>query len=81
MEDPFIIQLNIAHYCAMLKLDMDAKKRSVIRRLLAEAEANLALANDLKKAAIAPDTGTRTTLQTRNQDQPTASCGADGDDA
>ena len=42
-EDPFIIKMNIAHYRAMLKLDMDDKKRSAVKRLLAEASANLVL--------------------------------------
>lgn len=40
-EDPFIIKMNIAHYQAMLKLDLDTKKRSIIERLLAEANADL----------------------------------------
>jgi hypothetical protein len=34
--------MNIAHYQAMLKLDIDNEKRSVVERLLAEAEAVLA---------------------------------------
>lgn len=45
-EDPFIIKMNIAHYKAMLKLDIDTKKRSVVERLLAEVMAG---ATDLKK--------------------------------
>ena len=44
MESPKIIQMNIAHYEALLELDMDDGKRSVIERLLAEARKNLALA-------------------------------------
>lgn len=39
-------KLNIAHYQAMLQLDIDEEKRSAIRRLLAEAEE--VLAADLK---------------------------------
>lgn len=42
-NDIFIIQRNIARYEAMLKLDMDAKKRSVVEGLLAEAKADLML--------------------------------------
>jgi hypothetical protein len=41
-EDPFTIQLNIDHYRAHLKLDMDEEKRSIIERLLAEARTDLA---------------------------------------
>ena len=43
-EDPFIIRMNIAHYQAMLRLDLDEPRRAAIERLLAEAEANLLLA-------------------------------------
>ena len=43
-EDPFIIRMNIAHYNAMLKLDMNDEKRSVIEGLLAEAKKDLVLA-------------------------------------
>ena len=43
-ENPLIIQMNIAHYQAMLKLDMDGAKRSVIEKLLAKAKEDLALA-------------------------------------
>jgi hypothetical protein len=39
----FIIQTNIARYEAMLTLDMDGKKRSVVEQLLAEARADLML--------------------------------------
>lgn len=49
-EDPFIIQINIAHYRAMLKLDMNDTKRSVIERLLAEAERNLRPADALEES-------------------------------
>jgi hypothetical protein len=42
-EDPTIIQMNIAHYRAMLKLDLDDAKRSIVERLLAEASYSLTL--------------------------------------
>lgn len=41
-DEQFIIKLNIAHYQAMLKLDIDDEKRSTVARLLAEAEEILA---------------------------------------
>lgn len=43
-ENPTIIRMNIAHYRALLKRDIDDEKRSTVERLLAEAEANLELA-------------------------------------
>jgi hypothetical protein len=50
-EDPIIIiiQMNIAHYGAMLKLGMGDEKRSFVERLLAEAKRDLALATVSKK--------------------------------
>ena len=48
MEDPAIIQMNIARYQAMLKRDIDVEERLVVQRLLADAEANLVLANDAR---------------------------------
>lgn len=48
-EDPIIIQMNIAHYGAMLKLRMGDENRSFVERLLAEAERDLALATASKK--------------------------------
>ncbi len=48
-KDPYIIQTNIAHFRAMLKLDMDHEKRRTIERLLAEAQGDLALERELKK--------------------------------
>lgn len=48
-EEPVIIEMNIAHYGALLALDLDNEKRSIVSRLLAEAEANLVLAVHLKK--------------------------------
>ena len=35
-DERFIIKLNIAHYQAMLKLNIDDDKRSTVERLLAE---------------------------------------------
>ena len=46
----FVIEMNIAHFQAMLKLDMDGAKRSVIERLLDEARLELVRTN--KKAKI-----------------------------
>jgi hypothetical protein len=43
------IEMNIAHYRAILKLHLDDRKRAVVARLLAEAQENLVLAN--KQAA------------------------------
>jgi hypothetical protein len=41
-DERYIIKLNIAHYQAMLKLDIDDEKRSAVEQLLAEAEEMLA---------------------------------------
>jgi hypothetical protein len=41
--------MNIAHYGAMLALDLDDNERSVVSRLLAEARENLVLATGLQK--------------------------------
>jgi hypothetical protein len=46
-NDPFsvfVMEMNVAHFQAMLKLDMDDAKRSVIEQLLDEAKSELALA-------------------------------------
>jgi hypothetical protein len=43
-EEPVILQMNISHYGAMLKLNLDDEKRSVVNRLLTEAKEHLALA-------------------------------------
>jgi hypothetical protein len=48
-EDPIIIRMNIAHYGAMLKLDIGDEKRSIAERLLAEAKRDLALATTWEK--------------------------------
>ena len=44
-QDPIFIRMNIAHYQAMLTLDLDDEERSLLKRLLAEA------GEDLRKAA------------------------------
>jgi hypothetical protein len=46
-NDEFIIKLSIAHYQAMLKLDIDDERRSTVTQLLAEAEE--VLATDFKE--------------------------------
>lgn len=43
-ESPIIIEMNISHYRALLKLDIDDIKRSTIERMLAESEKALVLA-------------------------------------
>ena len=40
----FVMEMNIAHFQAMLKRDIDEETRSIVERLLAEAEHHLALA-------------------------------------
>ena len=45
----FVIEMNIAHFQAMLKLDMDGAKRSVIERLLDETKLELVLAKKTAK--------------------------------
>ena len=47
-EEPTIIEVNIAHYEALLNLDLDERQRLVVRRLLAEAKGNLATAVELR---------------------------------
>ena len=46
-DERYIVKTNIAHYRALLKRGIDDKRRSVVERLLAEAEA--VLATDIKK--------------------------------
>ncbi len=41
-DERYIINLNIAHYQAMLKLGLDDEKRATVERLLAEAKNVLA---------------------------------------
>jgi hypothetical protein len=48
-DDLFVIQMNVDHYRALLKLEMKDDKRSVIERLLAEAKADLAQAAERKR--------------------------------
>ena len=36
-EDPAIVEMNVAHYRALLKLDMPDERRSAVKRLLAQA--------------------------------------------
>jgi hypothetical protein len=49
-EEPVIIEMNIAHYEALLKLDLDDGKRSTVNRLLAEAKEKLALTAGLRRS-------------------------------
>ena len=42
-EEPIIIRMNIAHYGALLKLELSAENRAIVERLLAEAHASLVL--------------------------------------
>jgi hypothetical protein len=44
VESPILIHMNISHCRELLKLDISAEKRSVIERLIAEAQADLTLA-------------------------------------
>lgn len=46
-HERYIIKLNIAHYQAMLKLDIDDARRSTVARLIAET--GEALATDFKE--------------------------------
>jgi hypothetical protein len=48
-EDPVIIRMNIAHYGALLRLICSVERRSVLTRLLTEAEVDLAWATGAKK--------------------------------
>lgn len=50
VDGSFVIETNIALYKAMLKLDIDEEKRSVVERLLAEAEEVLAM--DFKRQQV-----------------------------
>jgi hypothetical protein len=53
-DERFIINLNIAHYQAMLKLDIDDEKRPTVARLLAEAKPSTV------NSPVSPSTTTRT---------------------
>ena len=61
-EEPIIIRMNIAHYGAMLKLDLDHQQRSTVKRLLTEAEEDLVLATNLNIRQSCLTAGTRATL-------------------
>ena len=47
LESPFIIQMNISHYEALLKTMQPAEQRDIIERLLVQARSALAEAADL----------------------------------
>ena len=47
-KEPIIIAMNIAHYGAMLKLNLDDENRSIVNCLLAEAKQNLTLARAVR---------------------------------
>src|SRR5690349_20950783 len=44
-EELMIIEMNIARYEAMLKLDLGSQKQAAVKRLLAECKEELILAN------------------------------------
>ena len=48
-EEPVIIEMSIAHYGALLRLDLDDDERSIVKRLLAEAKESLVLATEQRK--------------------------------
>lgn len=48
-EEPIIIEMNIAHYEALLKRELEGKQRSIVQKLLAEAKSNLAIANEERR--------------------------------
>ena len=52
-DEQFIIKVNIAHYQAMLKLHIDDEKRSMVERLLAEAEEAMAMDSKTQQQAKA----------------------------
>jgi hypothetical protein len=41
--------MNISHYGALLRLDLDDDERSIVKRLLAEAKESLVLATEQRK--------------------------------
>jgi hypothetical protein len=47
--DPFLIELKISHYRAVLKLHLSAVKRSSVEQLLGEARRDLVRAKQLQK--------------------------------
>jgi len=50
IEDPVIIEMNIAHYEALLQAELDDGQRSLVQKLLAEAKKSLMLVGDLQKS-------------------------------
>jgi hypothetical protein len=50
VDESKIIRMNIAHYEAMLKLDMNNDKRSVVQRLLVQAKESLAAASRIGRS-------------------------------
>ena len=48
-EAPDIIEMNISHYRALLKLEMDDERRAAIKSLLARAMEDLTLSKDRSK--------------------------------
>jgi hypothetical protein len=69
MEDPTIIQMNIARYQAMLKRELDVEERSIVQRLLADAEAKLVLANDARSQQSLSGGGRRLAASGVKQEQ------------
>lgn len=47
-EDPYVIQMNIEHYEALLKREMDDRKRRIVRQMLNHAKLALALTQNEK---------------------------------
>ncbi len=54
MEEPGIIEMNIARYREMLNRHLDDETRSRVEQLLGEAKCRLALAMDLKNPRWGP---------------------------
>ena len=52
--DPALIELNISHYRALLKLRMDAETRSRIQRLLVDAARDLVRARNSSRRRTEP---------------------------
>jgi negative regulator of sigma E activity len=71
-EAPYIIEMNIARYRALLKLEPHPERHSLIERLLDEAEENFRLAINLKKQEwrkARDEDGTATVSTTRENSQ------------
>ena len=54
MEDPAIIKLNLQHFRALLRPDIDDEKRRRVENLIVEAEAELLASEYLRRAAQEP---------------------------